>query len=123
MNGSNDRITDQNSSSNILPQLKGKLWYHIDNIAKEIEDSQGNELSHTSKFTNAIVEIVLVKLSEMINDLEAFAKHDTGRDSKLITIADFKLLLRNSPALLQLLLQDKSDGQLDGTVRSQGKVD
>ena len=118
MNGSNDRITDPNSSFNILPQLKGKLWYHIDNIAKEIEDSQGNNLTHTSKFTNAIVEIVLVKLSEMISDLEAFAKHDTGRDSKLITIADFKLLLRNSPALLQLLLQDKSDDQLDGAVRS-----
>ena len=86
-------------------QLKGKLWYHLEMILQEIESRDKNvKITHSKKYINALMEVVLVRLQEMTNDLEQFSEHDTGRSIKQIQIEDLKLYLRNSPHLQDIIL-------------------
>lgn len=96
-----------NDESVIIPQLKGKLWYHIEKILQDVESGQPNKVTHSKKYTNAMVEVVLARLTELTNDLECFAKHDSGRADKVITMKDLELYLRNSPYLQETLLDKK----------------
>lgn len=88
-----------------LAQLKGKLWYHIEMILQDIESQDKNvKITHSKKYINALMEVVLVRLQELTSDLEQFSEHDTGRSVKQIQLEDLKLYLRNSPHLRDVIL-------------------
>ncbi|CAB4256621.1 similar to Saccharomyces cerevisiae YOL086W-A Putative protein of unknown function [Maudiozyma barnettii] len=98
-----------NDETQVLAQLKGKLWYHLEMMLQDIEsrDSNTAHVTHSKKYINAMVEVVLTKLQDMTADLEAFAKHDTGRQTREINTADLCLYLRNSPQLQQTITPNK----------------
>ncbi|SCW00634.1 LAFE_0C08548g1_1 [Lachancea fermentati] len=84
----------------LLPQLKAKLWYCVE---QQLKEEIPPSVNYSPKFTNALVELCFTQLVEMGNDLEAFARHG-GRET--ITIDDLMLLLRKSPDLQNLLQKE-----------------
>ncbi|SMN21869.1 similar to Saccharomyces cerevisiae YOL086W-A MHF1 Putative protein of unknown function [Maudiozyma saulgeensis] len=108
--------SNNDSDAQILAQLKGKLWYHLEMILQDIESRENvgastttghMHVTHSNKYINALVEVILTKLQEITTDLEQFAKHDTGRSIKQINIDDLSLYLRNSSQLQNEILPKK----------------
>lgn len=92
-----------NDFDNETAQLKGKIWYCVEQqIQEESKKANGIEVTHTSKFTNALVELTYMKMLEMGKDLEAFSKHANRHK---ITIDDLKLMLRKTPSLQKEILE------------------
>lgn len=86
------------NSSNLVAQLKGKLWYCVE---KQVSEETPFDTSYTPQFTNALVEMCYMQLVEMGKDLEAFAHHG-GR--QVISREDMRLLLRKTPQLEDLIV-------------------
>lgn len=84
--------------SNLIAQLKGKLWYCIE---KQVSEETSFDTSYTPHYTNALVEMCYMQLVEMGKDLEAFARH-AGRE--VISKDDMLLLLRKTPQLEDLIV-------------------
>ncbi|CEP64226.1 Mhf1p LALA0_S10e05380g [Lachancea lanzarotensis] len=83
----------------LVPQLKGKLWYCLE---QQVKNELPAGVNYSPKFINALVELTFTQLVEIGGDLEAFARH-AGRET--IVVDDMMLMLRKSPELQSLLLQ------------------
>ncbi|CCF57123.1 hypothetical protein KAFR_0C01300 [Kazachstania africana CBS 2517] len=82
------------------PELKAKLWYHIDIMLKE----RFPNVELTPRYINAMVEIVYGKLQEISTDLKSFALHDSNRTT--INQKDLQLYLRHCPQLIDKLIKE-----------------
>ncbi|SCU90619.1 LADA_0F05336g1_1 [Lachancea dasiensis] len=97
--------SDQEYRRKLVTQLKGKLWYCLEQqVKKELPES----VNYSPKFINALVELCFTQLVDIGNDLEAFARH-AGRET--IGVEDLMLMLRKSHDLQELLRQKLEQDQ------------
>lgn len=92
---------NQEDKDKLKAHLKGKLWYCVE---RQINEETPFDTTYTPNFTNAMVELCYMQLVEMGKDLEAFARH-ASRET--ITVEDMMLLLRKTPNLQEMLLQEQ----------------
>ncbi|SCU88917.1 LAFA_0E15258g1_1 [Lachancea sp. 'fantastica'] len=92
--GNNENLRDR-----LVPQLKGKLWYCLE---QQVKNELPAGVNYSPKFINALVELTFTQLVDIGGDLEAFARH-AGRET--IVVDDMMLMLRKSPELQSLLRQ------------------
>lgn len=85
-------------SDEVVSQLKGKIWYCVDRML--VTDPSFTKYKFSTKYVNALVELIFLQLVDSGQDLEAFAKH-AGRD--VISVDDMRLLLRKSPELTDMI--------------------
>ncbi|SCU85481.1 LANO_0C04390g1_1 [Lachancea nothofagi CBS 11611] len=91
--------TEEDYRQKLIPQLKGKLWYCLE---QQVKKELPNGVNYSPKFINALVELSFTQLVDIGCDLEAFAKH-AGRET--IVPEDLMLMLRKSQDLQTLLRQ------------------
>ena len=90
-------------------ELRAKVWCTVDTHLEAMQETQTQAQAqaqprHTKRYTTALVEVLLARLSEMAVDLEQFSAHDTGRHGPpRVTRADLQLWLRASPELVERL--------------------
>lgn len=85
-------------SADVVSQLKAKIWYCVDRML--VTDPGFAKYQFSTKYVNAMVELIYVQLVDSGQDLEAFAKH-AGRD--VVSADDMRLLLRKSHELTDMI--------------------
>ncbi|CAR25276.1 Mhf1p [Lachancea thermotolerans CBS 6340] len=110
-NSTSDSHMSEEQKQQLIPQLKGKLWYCLEQLVKKELPS---DISYSPKFINALVELCFTQLVDIGGDLEAFARH-AGRET--IVVEDLMLRLRNSSDLQQLLQQKLEENTAVGPAR------
>ncbi|SCU84225.1 LAMI_0C06722g1_1 [Lachancea mirantina] len=91
---------DKDYKQRLISQLKGKLWFCIE---QQIKKELPSGTAYSPKFVNALVELTFTQLVEVGCDLEAFARH-AGRAT--INVDDMMLVVRKSPDLKAALEQE-----------------
>ncbi|AET40092.1 Mhf1p Ecym_5333 [Eremothecium cymbalariae DBVPG len=106
---------NQERNKKLVGQLKGKLWFCIEQHVKR-ELPLG--VTFTPKFINALVELCFAQLTDLGADLEAFARH-AGRET--IVSDDFMLRLRKNPDLQQFLREELATTKTAQPARSSAR--
>lgn len=102
---------DNEQKQQLITQLKGKLWYCLE---QQVKGELPPNINYSPKFINALVELCFTQLVDVGGDLEAFARH-AGRET--IVVDDLMLMLRKSKDLQELLRQKLQDNTTEGHSR------
>lgn len=89
---------------NTEAQLKGRLWLAVEEILR----NKREDVIHTDRFVNALVELIYLQLLDMGRDLEQFAGH-AGRN--VVSNADLELLLRKTSIEVKKYVMKPDNGQ------------
>ncbi|ODV83089.1 hypothetical protein CANARDRAFT_30316 [[Candida] arabinofermentans NRRL YB-2248] len=114
--------TLSNEEKEIAIHLKANIWYIISQqmnheVSKLASTPLGKNVTVTTRFTAALVELVYRQLITLGEDLELFANH-AGRTT--ITPDDMYMIVRKNDALSEILKEYLVEYEENERIKNQG---